>query len=159
MANTSNRRQLTDRDTETLLALNRCPLTVRQLMKISETFKATPFQSPRSVQDRLQKLHAAGWVSRWRYATTGPGGAPEYYKPTLLAYRFLHNPGASPPRKRAFGEIGVARHHHTHALSEFIVHTLVAAERRGIHMKNFYPENSLRLAVQDEARHVSCPNS
>ena len=41
----------------------------------------------------------------------------------------------------------MARHHHAHALSEFVVHTLVAAERRGIRMVNFYRENTLRLDV------------
>lgn len=41
-------------------------VTVRQLMKVSDTFEAGPFGSPRSVQDRLLKLRAAGWVQSWR---------------------------------------------------------------------------------------------
>jgi hypothetical protein len=156
MGNTLPQRQLTDRDTEILLALDRCPLTVRQLMKLSESFNSAAFASLRSVQDRLHKLHAAGWVRGWRYATTGCGGAPEYYKLSLLGYRLLYGHQAIPPTKRYLAEIGLAHHHHTLSLSEFIVHTAVAAYRRGIRMVNFYRENTLRLAVGDEALFPDC---
>ncbi len=156
MDNTSPRRQLTHRDTEILLALDRCPLTVRQLMKLSETFEAGAFKSPRSVQDRLQKLHTVGWVRPWRYATTGRGGAPAYYKLTLLGYRLLYGGKAVPPTKRYLAEVGLSHQHHTLSLSEFIVHTAVAAHRRGIRMVNFYRENTLRLPVGDEALFPDC---
>jgi hypothetical protein len=149
-------RQLTDRDTEILLALDRCPLTVRQLMKLSESFDSVAFTSPRSVQDRLHKLHAAGWVRSWRYATTGRGGSPEYYKLSLLGHRLLYGKEAVPPTKRYLAEIGIAHHHHTLSLSEFIVHTAVAAHRQGIRMVNFYRENTLRLVVGDEAIFPDC---
>jgi hypothetical protein len=152
----SMKRCLTPRDVEILLALDRCPLTVQQLLKLSETFPEQAFGSPRSVQDRLQKLCQAGWVRRWRFATASRGGSPDYCKLTLLGYRLLYGPSAKPPTKRYFNEVALAHQHHTHSLSEFVVQTAVAAHRVGIEMKHFSRENTLRLQVGQENLFPDC---
>lgn len=156
MANDPIQRHLTARDEEIMLALDRCPLTVLQILKLSQTFHMPPFTSPRSVQDRLQKLREAGWVNKWAYATVGRCGAPDYYKLTPLGYRLLYGHRAAPPARRHFSEIGIARHHHTHALAEFVVHTALAARRSAVRMVNFSRENALRLTVGAEALFPDC---
>jgi hypothetical protein len=150
------KRCLTARDTEILLALDRCPLTVEQVLKLSETFRQQRFTSPRSVQDRLKKLCDAGWVRRWPYATASRSGTPDYCKLTLLGYRLLYGASAKPPTKRYFNEVALAHQHHTHSLSEFVVHTLVAAHRQGVEMKHFSRENTLRLQVAQENLFPDC---
>ena len=152
----SVKRCLTSRDIEILLALDRCPLTVRQLLKLSETFRQQRFTSPRSVQERLQKLHEAGWVRRWPYATASRTGTPDYCKLTLLGYRLVYGERAQPPTKRYFNEVALAHQHHTHSLSEFVVHTAVAAHRQCIAMKSFSRENTLRLQVGQENLFPDC---
>src|SRR6266436_5899805 len=52
---------VTPRDRDLFAALDRGPLTVRQLLTLSVTF-AYPFTTERRVQERLQKLCAAGRV-------------------------------------------------------------------------------------------------
>ena len=153
--NLANRR-LTARDTEILLALDRCPLTIAQVLKLSETFCQQRFTSPRSVQDRLKKLCDAGWVRRWPYATASRSGTPDYCKLTLLGYRLLYGASARPPTKRYFNEVALAHQRHTHGLSEFVVHTLVAAHRQGVEMKKFARENTLRLQVAQENLFPDC---
>jgi len=150
MATPTPHRHLTDRDSEILLALDRCPLTVLQLLKLSRTFAGQPFTSLCSVQNRLQKLRDAGWVRRWPYATAGRGGSPDYYKITLVGFHLLYGESAVPPSKRRFAGVPIANHHHTHSLAEFIVHTITAAHRRGTRMAHFCRENTLRLRVGDE---------
>jgi hypothetical protein len=149
-------RQITPRDIEILQALDRTPLTVEQLLKLSQTFSGQPFKSPRSVQDRLQKLHDAGWVNRWRYATTTGGASPHYYKLTLLGYRILYGPEAKPQTKRQFSEISIAHQQHTKSLADLIVHIAVTAHRRGIKLNNFYRENTLTLTVGEHALYPDC---
>jgi hypothetical protein len=151
MAIASTHHHLTQRDFDILLSLDRCPLTVRQLLKLSETFAGRPFTSERSVQDRLQKLGDAGWLQRWTFATASRAGAPDYAKLTLVGYRLLYGEKAQPPTKRYLKEVGIAHQHHTHCLAEFIVHTAVAAHRQGLAMKNFSRENTLRLEVAQES--------
>ena len=149
-------RQITSRDIEILSSLDRCPLTVEQIMKLSRTFDAGPFTSPRSVQDRLQKLCTAGWLRRWPYATTARGASPHYHKLTLLGYRILHGEDALPIAKRQFCEVGLAHQHHTRSLADFLVHTAVAAHGRGCPLKGFYRENTLRLAVGQDTLYPDC---
>jgi hypothetical protein len=150
MANVEPRRHLTDRDVEILQALDRSPLTINQLLKLSQTFSGQPFGSARSVQDRLQKLRQVDWVQSWPYAMATRGSSPDYYRLTLLGFRLLHGENTPPPTKRHFSEVSVARHYHTHSLAEFVVHTLTAAHRRGILLKNFYRENTLALPIDDD---------
>ncbi|MEX1096298.1 MAG: replication-relaxation family protein [Planctomycetales bacterium] len=149
------RTRLTPRDHEILSALDRCPLTVAQLLALSVTF-ADRFASDSRVRGRLQALRSAGWIQRWQYATTDRGGAPDYYKLTLAGYRLLHGEGAEPPSKRAFHEIGMAHQHHTRCLAEFIVRTAVAADAQGLPMLDFCRENSLRLPIGAEALFPDC---
>jgi len=139
-----------------LSALDRCPLTVQQMFKVSETFTEHRFTSARSVQDRFHKLRLAGWVRRWTYATASRGGAPDYYRLTLLGYRLLHGPTAQPPTKRSFHEVGIAHQHHAYSLAEFVVHTTVSACHQNIQVKNFHPENALRLTVGQEVLFPDC---
>lgn len=156
MTNEPVQRHLTARDEELLLALDRCPLTVQQLLKLSQTFRGLPFTSARSVQDRLQKLREAGWVNRWVYATAGRCGAPDYYRPTLLGYRLLYGRDAPAPTRRAFAEVGLAHQHHTHCLADYIVHTLVAAHRLRVRMTNFSREHTLQFTLGDEFLFPDC---
>ena len=85
---------VTPRDQDLFEALDRCPLTVRQLLSLSATF-IYPFTTERRVQERLQKLAAAGRVRRWRYATAGQG-ALSYYTLSPLGYRLLHGFDTAP---------------------------------------------------------------
>src|SRR5207244_563757 len=88
-------------------------------------------------------------VRCWQYATAGRG-APNYYVLSPLGYRLLHGPEAKPPTRRFFAPIGIARQPHTQALSEFLVHTIVAAHEARLGFTGFYRENTLRLAIGDE---------
>jgi hypothetical protein len=140
---------VTPRDQDLFQALDRCPLTVRQILKLSEAF-AYPFTTERRVQERLQCLAAAGRVRRWPYATAGRG-ALSYYTLTPLGYRLLHGHDAVPSGRGLFASIGVARQAHAQALAETIVHLFVGAHRSGISIENFRRENSLRLSVGQES--------
>ncbi len=147
---TTPRRLLTPRDLEILTALDHCPLTVEQLLKLSATF-AQPFASPQRVRGRLQGLRQAGWVQSWRYATTNRGAATDYYKMTLTGYRLLHGAEAQPSTKRQLAEVRLAHQHHTRSLADFVIHTIVAAHSRGVRMADYCRENSLRLTVGTES--------
>src|SRR6266581_3741514 len=110
---------VTPRDLDLFQALDRCPLTVRQLLKLSATF-IYPFTTERRVQERLHRLSAAGRVRRWRYATAGQG-ALSYYTLSPLGFRLLHGSEATVMGRGHFGPVGVARQAHTRALAEVIV--------------------------------------
>src|SRR5229473_569115 len=116
---------VTPRDQDLFQALDRCPLTVRQLLKLSKTFGHC-FTTERRVQERLQRLCAAGRVRRWRYATAGQGSL-SYYTLTPLGYRLLHGHDTAPSGRGLFGPIGVARQAHAQALAEAIVHLGIGA--------------------------------
>jgi len=155
MASNSTRRLLTPRDTEILAALDRCPLTAGQLLKLSQTFQQ-PFTHERLVRRRLRVLADVGRVRQSWYATAGPGGSPAYYQLTLLGFRLLHGPDAEPPTKRYLADVGVAHQLHTQSLADFTVHTAVAAHRDRIQMANFCRENSFRLTVGEESIWPDC---
>lgn len=154
MASTAPLRLLTPRDLEILTALDHCPPTARQLLKLSRTFEC-PFPNERRVRDRLQALSDSGRVRLWQYATAGRG-APNYYTLSPLGYRLLHGEGAIPPTKRAFAPVGLAQQHHTQSLADFIVHTAIAAHRAGVRFTGFYRENTLRLSVGEECLYPDC---
>jgi hypothetical protein len=139
---------LTPRDLDTLQALDYCPLTAAQLLKISETF-AYPFTSERKVRARLSILEASGRVCRWHSAIAGRGAV--YYTLDKLGYALLHGPEAEPPSKRAFAEIPTARQFHAHRLADFIVHTAVAAHRIGLQITGVCRENTVRLTAGGES--------
>lgn len=140
------RHHLTLRDLDVLLALDRTPLTVQQLFKLSETF-AESFPNERRVQERMAKLAATGWVRQRWYGVASRGSPPAYFQLTLAGFRQVHGPEMPPPRKRCFAEVGVAHHHHTRRLADFIVHMLVAVSWAGIEVTRFSSENTLRLQV------------
>ncbi len=139
---------VTERDLDIFRSLERTPLTPEQLLRLSKTFPE-PFPTLNRVQRRLQQLADAGEVRSWRYATTGQGSGPLYYKLTLDAYRILHGQDATLPTKRFLQELPIGRHHHTRSLADFLVHTLVAADRLRIQITDFHPENTLRIPVSD----------
>lgn len=157
MVNHPLRWQKTARDDEILAALDCCPLTTEDILRLSQTWNQ-PFQSLRRVQERLKQLSAVGQVSSWRYATTGPGGAaPLYFKMTLEGYRTLHaDPDARPPTKRYLAQTSPGRHRHQQMLARFIVHTHIAAHQRGLPIIDFHPENTLRIDVGDRPLFPDC---
>src|SRR5436190_507261 len=110
MATPARKHLLTARDLEILSALDRCPLTAEQMLKLSEAFGA-PFTSERRVRERLQQLCAAGRVRRWHYATAGRG-ALGYYTLSRLGHQLLHASEEAFAAKRAFGPVGIARQFH-----------------------------------------------
>src|SRR5438552_13357048 len=132
---------VTPRDRDVFKALDCCPLTVRQLLTLSATF-AYPFTTERRVQERLQRLAAAGRVRRWRYATAGQG-ALSYYTLTPLGYRLLHGFDTVPSGRGLFGPVGVARQAHTRAIAEVLVQLFVSASRIEIRLAEFRRENAL----------------
>ncbi len=142
---------VTPRDLDLLRALEFSPLTARQLLKLSATFPV-PFTAERKARARLQRLTAAGQVRRWPLmAIAGRGGPANTYNLTLEGYRLLHGLEATRPSKRAFSPVGIAHQLHTHALGDFLVHTLVLAHRNGITLGGHYRENAIRLTAGSEA--------
>jgi hypothetical protein len=139
---------VTSRDVEIFSALERCPLTVRQLRRLSVTF-CVAFGSDRRMQDRLAALTRSDLLHRFRYASM-EGSGQFYYTLSPEGYRVLHGHDAQLPSPGMFRETGIARQHHTHCLSEFLVHTLVAAHRAGIDLAAFHRENALRLSLGEE---------
>src|SRR4051812_19686576 len=128
-------RLLTPRDLEILTALDHCPLTASQLLKWSQTF-AVPFGSERRIRERLFLLGEAGRLRRWPYATAGQG-APNYYPLSRLGLKILQGEEAVPPTKRWGEPVSIARQHHTQSLADFLVHTVVAAQRSGLTFTGF----------------------
>jgi hypothetical protein len=145
---------LTARDLEILTALDRCPLTAEQFLKLSQAF-AVPFTDERRVRERLQQLVAAGRVRRWHYSTAGRG-ALGYYTLSRLGHQLLYADEAAPAAKRAFGPVGIARQFHTLRLADFIVHTAVCAQLAGLKLAGFYRENAFRLTVGEESLYPDC---
>ena len=139
---------VTPRDIDILRALERSPLTVRQLLKLSETF-AYPFTTERRAQERLRQLCAAGRLRRWFYATARQA-AVSYFTLTPAGFQILHGPDARLPSRSCFGPVGIARQRHAHSLAEFLVHLIVATHRAQITIGHFHRENALCLRVGDE---------
>src|SRR3954447_24837882 len=126
---------LTTRDLDLLQALDHCPMTARQLLKLSETFEQ-PFTVERKVRGRLQLLAESGRVRRWPLAIAGRG-MPHYYVLTSHGYGLLNGPDAAIPTKRWFGPVAIGRQQHTYALADFVVHTAVCAYRAGLMLTGF----------------------
>src|SRR5207237_1037654 len=103
----ATRTLVTDRDLDLFLALDRCPLTAAQILKLSETFHY-PFTSDRKARARMQILAECGRVRRWPYAIAGRG-SPNYYTLSRQGYRLLYGSDAAPPAKRSFLAVAVAR--------------------------------------------------
>jgi len=155
MANSSPRCVVTPRDIELLMALDRCPFTARQLLKLSLTFDP-PFTTERRVRERLQHFTTVGWVRSWPYAMTGDGGSPRYWKLTREGFRLFHGSDTRLPNRRHFEEIGIGHHHHTMSLADFIVQTFVAAHRQRIEVRHFSRENSVRMEAGGSVLYPDC---
>ena len=145
---------ITPRDIDVLQALERSPLTARQLLALSDTF-SSPFTTERKLRARMQRLSESGRVRRWRYAIAGRG-QPGYYTLTRQGFALLYGSAAPVPSKRAFQEVGIAHQQHTFALAEFIVHTTTAAHLAGIALTNFSRENSVCLSSGEDQVFPDC---
>lgn len=139
---------LTPRDQDILNALDRCPLTVRQLLKVSETF-ARSFASERRVRQRLLTLADHEFVRCWQYAVVGKGTL-NYYTLAPIGFQLLYGLDEPLPTGNIFRPVGVAHMAHTQALANFIVHTAVVAHRAGVQLGGFYRENALKLTVSTD---------
>ena len=146
---------LLPRDLNILAALDRTPLTIEQLLKLSRTF-AVPFTSASRVRGRLQKLREAGWVRRWRYAAATRGTPTDYYTLSPEGFHLLHGHTVPFPHKRHFSEVGIARQHHTRSLADVVVHLTVTAHEHGVRLIDFTRENSLRLSVGEASVYPDC---
>jgi hypothetical protein len=144
---------VTPRDLEILEALDRSPLTARQLLKLSRIFQS-PFQSERKVRARMHRLQGAGRVRSWPYLIAGRG-SPNYYTLARFGYQVLNGPDAA-SAKRSFGPVGIARQQHTLLLSEFIVHTIVSAREAGLELTDFRRENAVCLTVGSDSLYPDC---
>lgn len=140
---------LTARDYRMLQAVERCPLTVRQLKALSVTFPPR-FGSDRRLQHRLAQLTRAGLFHRFRYAAM-KGSGPFYFMLSAESYRLLHGQDVPLPGPAMFREVGMGRQHHSHRLADFVVRTIVAAHETGVTIENMTRENALRLAVNEES--------
>ena len=149
MASKSPVTLVTPRDRDLLAALERCPLTIQQLLRLSVTF-AYPFTTERRVQERLQRLTAVGRVHRWLYATAGQGML-SYFTVSPLGFRLLHPECETLPGRGLCHEVGIARQAHTHALAEVLVSLFVAAKAAGVTIEDFHRENVLRLTHAGES--------
>lgn len=132
------------RDEELLAALDHSPFTPAQLLALSQTF-GQPFPDEHTVRRRLRQLALRGLVRSFPYAVASLGRSPSYYKLTPLGYRHLYGVTASLPSRRYFEAIADAHHHHTQALSEFLVHLFVSARKSGVAVRSFARENSVTL--------------
>lgn len=143
------------RDIELLQALDRCPLTVAQLLRISNTF-ASPFRDIGNLRRRMRALHDAGFVNWWRYAVASEGQSPKYFKLSRDGYRLLYGMDVAIPRRRYFEEIKPGHHHHTFCLAEFLVHLIDVGHRHGIEIREFAHENSFKLEAGGFTLYPDC---
>jgi hypothetical protein len=146
----------TARDQEILAALDRCPLTATQLLRLSRTFPQ-PFPHERLVRRRIQQLCESGLVRRVRYtALAGRAGTPNCYLLTALGYRLLYGADEPLPTKRVGHDIAPSRHQHTHALADFVVRVSVAAHALGIAVSGFHGENRVQLTGGELTVYPDC---
>ena len=75
MASTVTVRLVTPRDLDLFQALDRCPLTVAQVLKVSQTF-AYPFTTERRVQERLHELVTASRVRQCSISSSSVTAPP-----------------------------------------------------------------------------------
>jgi hypothetical protein len=137
--------KLTARDEDLFRAIDRCPLTVRQLRRLSCTF-SIGFGSDRRLQDRLAQLTRAGLLRRFRYASS-LGSGQFYYTLTAQSFYVIHGDDAVLPGPSAFREVSIARQHHTHCLSDFLTHTMLATKQAQATLSDFTRENALKLTI------------
>ncbi len=132
------------RDLEILQALDRCPLTPEQLLRLSQSFDQ-PFTDAHNVRRRLRELSESELIRSFVYAMASDGRSPRYFKLTRDGYRFLYGADAALPQRRYFEAIRPGHHHHSLSLAEFVVHLCVTAARHGCQILHFARENSVKL--------------
>lgn len=154
MQNTPPLHRLSERDLEILQALERCPLTAGQLLKLSQTFKR-PFTTERRVRERLQTLTQNKLTWRWLYATAGAGSV-NYYTLSRLAYRVVYGRDELVLPRRSFGPVSLAHQYHSRSLADFIVHTAVAAHRAAYSFTGFCRENTVNVEVGRDRLYPDC---
>ena len=137
---------VTVRDLEMLAALDYGPLTAKQLVKLSTTWRK-PFPQRRLVRERMQRLAESKLVTSDRYAILDAGQPENYYLLTRQGYQLLHGPDSQPPTKGYFSGVALGRQPHQRALSDFIVQTACAAHRSGVRFTGFYRENTMSLTA------------
>ena len=137
---------ISTRDIELLTALDRCPMTVCQLCRLSETFDA-PFTDKDNLRRRLRKFGNADIVQKFAYAIASDGRTPSYYKLTRDGYKLLYGEKVAMPKRRYFAAISPGHHHHTNSLADLIVHLCVEAYRNDAELIHFARENSVKLVA------------
>lgn len=146
---------LSPRDRDLLLLLDRTPATPRLIVKASRTIAGESFRDERRARERLQQLSRAGLVRTWAAGQPG-GGIAKYYKLTVEGFRALRGAEAELPSRGYFGEIALSRWEHTLALAEVIVHALVAAHAHRVQVTKFHRENELTLAAGQFNQQPDC---
>jgi hypothetical protein len=135
------------RDIELFTALDRCPMTARQLCSLSETF-AHPFSDEDNLRRRLRTFANASIVKKFAYAIASEGRTPSYYKLTREGYRLLYGESVAMPKRRYFEALSPGHHHHTNSLAELIVHLCVTAQQNECRILHFARENSVKLVAE-----------
>ncbi len=146
--------QITPRDLKLLAALDYAPLTGRQLEKLSGTW-AESFPSNRMVRQRMQRMTEAKLVKPYYYAVIRSVKPENYYVLTRRGYQLVHGPDSKPPKGHGL-PIALVRQCHQQALSDFIVHTAVAAHRSGAELTGFRRENTIRLDAGGQTVYPDC---
>ena len=151
------------RDFEVLASLDLIPLSVRQLLQLSETFE-DPFPDEATLRRRLRQLQRAGLIASWRYATASAGRSPSYFRLTRTGFRFLYGDDHPEPNRRFFEPLAPNHHQHTFCLADFVTKILVSAHRQGVSLRQFaregavcleaagfrvFPDAAFRLCTQD----------
>lgn len=136
--------QITDRDVELLIAIDRHPMTTDQLFRLSQTF-AQPFSDDRLLRRRLAVLRAVGFLQNWPLATVSKGGLPHYWKLTREGYKTLYGQDVALPRRRYFEQVSTGHHRHTRCQGEFLTHLFATAVKNGVAVQQFARENSVRI--------------
>ncbi len=146
---------LSARDTSLLRLLDRTPVTTTLVLKASESFPGERFHDERRVRERLQTLAEARLVRAFP-ATQGVGGPVNWYKLTAEGFRTVHGADAALPHRSRFEMIPPSRFHHTQALAEIIVHSLVAAHRDRCTIPFFNGDGEARIDVMNHSFYPDC---
>ena len=144
-----------ERDIEILTALDRTPLTPRQLCHLSQSF-ARPFHDEHNLRRRLRRLVDSDLIRSFPYALISEGRAPAYFKLTRQGYRTLYGQDVRLPNRRYFEEVSHGHHHHTFALAESIVHLITSGSKNGVTLNSFARENSVQLKTNATALYPDC---
>lgn len=143
------------RDLDVLESIGRCPLTAKQLFKLSQTFDR-PFCDLHNLRRRLRKLSIAGLLAKYGYSIHSEGRSPSYWKLTRGGYRMLHGSDVAIPKRNYFEAIKPGHHHHTFCLAETIVHLAVFAKSNDYELIEFARENSIKLVAEPYAVYPDC---